>query len=169
MPKDLGSVPAAIHTTRMSIVHRKMVCALAVIQKKGKGTVFEGLKFYVLSHYQGIKLMVLSLRKKEECNCQFALQVFYLITLVPGCQWSWIWTWPIHHQEGTKSSALQLASECSLSAVFHTANENLLSEHICHWNVFNTYSQLYHQYSHKYCYFYLCFMLMCSQTERKQL
>lgn len=86
MPKGFASVPAAIHTTRMPIVHRKMVCALAVIQKEGKGTVSEGLKFYVLSHYQGIKLIDLSLRKEEECNCQFELQVFYLITSVPGCQ-----------------------------------------------------------------------------------
>lgn len=86
MPKGFGSVPAAIHTTRMPIVHGKMICAPAVIQKEGKGAVFEGLKFYVLCHYQGIKLVVLSLRKEEECNCQFVLQVFYLITLVPGCQ-----------------------------------------------------------------------------------
>lgn len=86
MPKGFGSIPAAIHTTRMPTVHRKMVCALAVILKEGKGTVFEELKFYVLSHYQVINLIVLSLRKEEECNCHLGLQVFYLITLVPGCQ-----------------------------------------------------------------------------------
>lgn len=86
MPKGFGSVPAAIHTTRMPAVHRKMVCALAAIWKEEKGIVFEGLKFYALSHYQVINLIVLSLRKEEECNCHLVLQVFYLITLVPGCQ-----------------------------------------------------------------------------------
>lgn len=73
MPKGFGSVSAAIHTTRKPTVHRKMVCVLAVIQKEGKGTGFGGLKFDVLSHYQVIKLIVLSLRKGEDCNCQYVL------------------------------------------------------------------------------------------------
>lgn len=73
-----GSVSAAIHTARKPIVDkkRKMVCALAMIQKVGKGTVFEGLKFYVVTHCQVIKLIVLSLKKEEDCNCQYVLKSF---------------------------------------------------------------------------------------------
>lgn len=66
----LGSVPAAVHTTRMPTVCRPMVCGLAAIEREGKGTVFEGLRFYALSHYQIITLIFVLSRKEEECNCQ---------------------------------------------------------------------------------------------------